>query len=293
MKTIKTSKRADLEVKIYNDFNIELRNIWKEFYTTIGGNYNLSFDWCYIWFKYYGQDKKPFIISLWKDNEIKLLAPFYIFADKLYLIGSYPDLYDEFNIIFKEKIYINDLVHYIIFEKKYCVDFKFINTDSEFAKIFMQKISDTPFLRTKIYGFVPKPSVDLNIEFKKRLTGRIKRGQSKAKTKYNKEIALEFISARNKDTLDEFITLHKNRWNGGWYTQENVEDFTREIFLSTDLVLLARLYFKEDNRTIAYDFIYKDSSNRLWGNQAAHNSQFLDISPSILNTGVTQNSIKS
>jgi len=282
MEIIKSKTGNTLELKIYHDFDINLRSIWQDFYNSAGGNYNLSFDWCNCWLKYYGHKKKPFIITLWKDNEIKLLAPFYIYANNLYLIGSYPDMYDEFNILFKEEKYINDLADYIIFEKKFGVDFKYINSKSQFATIFMRKIDGAPFFYKKIYKFIPKPSVDLNMEFKKRLLGRVKRGKSKINSKYHKEAALEFISQRDEDTLDEFINLHKKRWNGGLFSKAKVEDFIKEIFLSTDLLLLARLYFIEDNTTIAYDLAYKDSDERLWGYQAAHNDEFLDISPSIL-----------
>jgi len=283
MEMLKNKTGNMSELKIYNDFDNNLRSICQDFYNSVDGNYNLSFDWCKCWFKYYGNKKKPFIITLWKDNEIKLLAPFYLYKNKLYLIGStYPDFYIESNILSREDKYINDLADYIIFEKRFGVDFKYLNAESSFAKIFMRKLQRASFLHKKIYGFDMTPSVDLSMEFKKRVLGRVKKGKTKAKNKYHKEVAIEFISERNEDTLDEFISLHKKRWNGGFFSQYNVEKFIKEIFLSTDLFLLARLYFKEDNTTLAYDFIYKNSCQRLLGYQGAYNSEFSEISPNIL-----------
>lgn len=283
MEMLKNRTGNILELKIYNDFDINFKSIWQDFYNSVGNNYNLSFDWCNCWFKYFGKNKKPFIITLWKDNEIKLLAPFYLYKNKLYLIGcSYPDFFVETNVLFREPKYINDLADYIIYEKKFGVDFKYLNSESLFTKIFMRKLQGASFLYKKIYGFDLEPGVDLSKEFKKRVLERVKKGKNKAKNKYNKEIAIEFVSERNEDTLDEFITLHKKRWNGGFFSQDKVEDFIKELFLSTDLILLARLFFKEDNSTIAYDFIYKNSYQSLYGYQGAYNDEFSDISPFIL-----------
>jgi hypothetical protein len=128
------------EFKVFYDFNDEnLIKNWKTLYNK-GANYNLSYEWCNIWFKHFVKRKKPYIITLWKNNELKLLAPFYIKNGRLTLIGTKPDLYDEFNILYETIEYIDELINYIQ-NNKLEINFKYINSESEIGKIIIKRFS--------------------------------------------------------------------------------------------------------------------------------------------------------
>lgn len=125
-------------LKIYDEFETGLVKCWKELYNK-GANYNLSYEWCYVWAKYFiKKNRRLYIITLWKNETLKLLAPFYISDNRLFLIGTEPDLYDEFNVLYEEDKYIDELLKYIE-DNRLEATFNYLNTQSVFAKNFMRQ----------------------------------------------------------------------------------------------------------------------------------------------------------
>src|ERR1035437_3420633 len=98
-------------IKVYTEFDSFLVKSWKDLYNK-GANYNLSYEWCSLWFKYFNKKKELYIITYCEDGALKMLAPFYKRKNTVSLIGTKPDLYDEFGIIYESEKYISKLLAY-------------------------------------------------------------------------------------------------------------------------------------------------------------------------------------
>lgn len=265
------------EFIIYNEFNDELIKNWKNLYDK-GANYNLSYEWCSLWFKYFGKNKKLNIITLWENNELKLLAPFYSFRERLFLIGTKPDLYDEFNIL-HEDIKAFNKFHDYISANQLEISFNHINCESEIAKTLIKKISS---ISRKNLSSVTETKPVINNEFKpkRKLKDDIKRCQNNAKKYYEDEVIFEYSTERTPETIEEFIKLHTNRWNGGILVKkEGVSDFIREILKNKEISTLSRLYLKNSNKTVAYHLGYLDSNKVFWSSMPSYNIEYKPISP--------------
>ena len=125
--------------KIFYDFS-DIKPYWDELYAK-GGNYNLSYNWCYIWYKNFSKSKRPYIITFWQNKKLVLLAPFYLKNNRLSLIGTKPDMYDEFGILCDDVKIIDRLIDYILGQSLE-MNFKHVNAESVFAK----KIVNVVFL---------------------------------------------------------------------------------------------------------------------------------------------------
>jgi len=76
-------------IKIFTNIDDSLRDDWKRLYLA-GANYNLSPEWCDLWVKWFlTREKKLYIITFWKNNELQLLAPFYIALSDFHLRYRY------------------------------------------------------------------------------------------------------------------------------------------------------------------------------------------------------------
>ena len=124
---------ADIVFKIYNEFSEDkFFSEWEELYQK-GYAYNLSPDWCKLWFKTFGEGKKLYIIAIYnKHDALKLVAPMYLKNNILSFIGTRPILFDECSVISETREHIEVLLAYI-FENKFDINFEHVNTKSDFA----------------------------------------------------------------------------------------------------------------------------------------------------------------
>jgi len=80
-----TDTKKDLQVKVYNNFE-ELETIqqeWDSFVEDVGSEIFLTFDWCRIWWKYYGRGR-DLKIFVFRDNA-NLVGIIPLFFEKLWL----------------------------------------------------------------------------------------------------------------------------------------------------------------------------------------------------------------
>lgn len=80
-----TGEDKNIEVQIFDSFE-ELssrQEEWDQFVESTGGEIFLTYDWCRVWWKYYGRKREPRIFIFKKNNAIIGIMPF--FKDKIWL----------------------------------------------------------------------------------------------------------------------------------------------------------------------------------------------------------------
>jgi len=268
----------DATLEIYNEIDEDatLRNNWKSLYEK-GANYNLSLEWVTTWLKYFKKDNQElFVFTIWNDDKLMLLAPLYKQKNTLYLIGSEPDLYDSFDILYEDSKYIKCFFAYI-FKKNYQIDFRYIDSNTIVAKelikyLYQNKIS----YESKIIDTKPIIKLD-EFEFKTKEKSDIKRVKNRAIKNYNQELNFMYFIQKDNETIEEFIKIHKQRWQGGPFDSlKNFDRFIKDIS-KTNLVVLSKLAL--GNKTVAYHLGYKDSKNILNSAIPAYSNKYNNISP--------------
>lgn len=264
-------------IKVYNEFTPFLIENWQSLYKK-GANYNLSYEWCSLWFKYFNKGKELFVITYWEEGNLKLLAPFYKKRNTISLIGAKPDLYDEFNIIYESEKYIIKLLDYIK-SSGIQVNFRHVNLETPFAKRLIKWFTHSG-IGHKSNVTETKPCIVGEFKPSKNLKHDVKKCTNNAGNFYNSELEFIFNVDRNEKTIKEFIELHKKRWDGGMLVKKaNVDKFIEDIFLNTDLITLSCLKLTKENKAIAYLMGYIDSSNIFWSSMSAYNFDYKKISP--------------
>jgi len=265
--------------KVFNTFADEiLVQNWKNLYNK-GANYNLSCDWCRIWFKHFGKNKKLYIITLWKNNELKLLAPFYVRGGRLTLIGTKPDLYDEFNILYEKSEYIDEFIDYLQ-KNKLDINFRYVNSESEFGKIIVKRFSQRG-IRQVSHVLETKPVlIKEKFSFKRKQKDDNTRCKNNAVKLFDEALKFEYQAERKKEYVDEFIDFHKARWGGGLFDRKpKVADFMQDLILNTDFSILSRLSLEKSDKTVAYHFGFVDSAKKFWSSMPTYDINYKQISP--------------
>ncbi len=266
------------QCRVYSEFDETLVTAWNGLYGK-GANYNLSYEWCSIWFKHFGKSRKLYIITVWDNNsELQLLAPFYLIRNRLALIGTKPDLYDEFNVLYSDEKYLDSLFDHIEGSKLELL-LKHVNSESEFAKYFITRIHKQG---TKTISSVTetKPSILPPFGLKGKVHSDVKRRKNNAVKQFGDELLFTYCVERKPQYIDEFIALHKKRWDGGLFVKKaNVDKFMKDIFLHSEATVLSRLSFHRRGKAVAFHFGYLDSNKVLWSSLPSYDTDYHDISP--------------
>ena len=267
----------DVNIEIYTTFDDSiLQEKWKNLYNK-GSNYNLSFEWCYIWIKYFKKEWFDiFIFTIWDNENLVFLAPLYLSKGNLHLIGSNPDLFDSFDLLYTDEKYIKQFYNFI-FNHKYQINFKYLDSESILSKelikyLYQNKIDyDSEIIDTK-----PRTNFD-TFKIKTKEKKDIKRCKNRAINIYNKKLKFSISIEKDDDSITELIAIHKERWNGGPFENiKNYDLFVKEIS-RTHLVVISKLSIQ--NQTVAYHLAYKDSNNILNSAIPAYSKKYNDISP--------------
>jgi len=265
-------------VIFYDISNEILSKNWKKLYAK-GGNFNLSYEWCAIWAKYFLCNKKTFIITLWKNNELVLLAPFYKKRGKLVLIGTKPDLYDEFGILYQNIKHVDEFITYLQ-QNLLDIAVKYINSQSELGKFFVKRFSQKA-IRQSSHVLETKPFIDLDeFEFKRKQKDDFVRCCNNSVKNYGEALKFEFQTEKNPEFIKEFINFHKSRWGGGLLEKKpKICDFLEELFLNTNFCILSRLSLENSNKTVAYHLGFADSDGKFCSSMPTYDINFKKISP--------------
>ncbi len=263
--------------KIYEIFDEELKPYWEELFSK-GMGYNLSYSWCKLWWESFSNGKKPYIYTFWENKKLKLLAPFYLKGKRLFLIGTKPDIYDEFNVLYENPLYLDKFVDYLA-SCPYEAGFKHLNSSSEFAKRLINKFSGSGILTVSPVSETKNRIIE-KIKQESAIKSDIKRCEKNLEKDFNDEFILEFSVSKQPEFIDEFIKFHKNRWGGGMLVKKaNLENFVREVFFKDENMLLSRLYLKNSGETAAYCYGYIDSASTYWLSMTAHNNKYRKFAP--------------
>ena len=280
--------------KVFHSFDNEiLVQSWKNLYNK-GANYNLSYEWCNIWFKHFGKKQKLYIITLWKNNDLKLLAPFYTRGGRLTLIGTKPDLYDEFNILYEKPENIDELVDYIQ-RNKLDVNFRYVSSESEFGKTIIKRFSQRG-IRQVSHVLETKPVIikrtssslpakqssasDFSLPLRRKQKDDNVRCKNNAVKLFGEGLKFEYQADRKKEYVEEFIEFHKARWGGGLFVRKpKIANFLQVLVLNTDFAVLSRLSLEKSDKTVAYHFGFMDSAKKFWSSMPTYDINYKQISP--------------
>lgn len=264
-----------MKIVIYEDFREDLLNEWYELYL-LGANYNLSHKWCMSWSKFFLNKNSLHIITVVEKNKIVSIAPMYKEGNTLLLLGSNPDLYDVFDILYNDEKYLVMILDYI-FDSKFDIDFRYVNSSSVFGKLLIKYLYQK---RIKYISHVidTNPIVKLDsFVLKRKLKDDIKRLKNRIVNNYGMEAEFEYNCEKSHQEITNFINIHKERWGGGPFnTIENFDNFIHSIS-QEDLVNLSKLKIGED--AVAYHYGYIDSRGHLNSAIPAYNNKFDDVSP--------------
>lgn len=265
--------------KVFHSFEDEiLVKNWNKLYNK-GANYNLSYDWCRIWFKHFGKNKKLHIITLWKNNELKSLAPYYERVGRLTLIGTKPDLYDEFNILYEKTENIDELIDYLQ-HNKLDVNFRYVNSESEFGKTIVKRFSQRGIKQVSHVLETKPVIIKEKFSFKRKQKDDNTRCKNNAVKLYGEGLKFEFQAEKEKKYVDEFIEFHKARWGGGLFVRKpQIANFLQDLVLNTDFSVLSRLSLENSDKTVAYHFGFMDSAKKFWSSMPTYDINYKQISP--------------
>jgi len=263
--------------KIYESFDEELKPHWEELYKK-GGIYNLSLKWCELWWESFNKGKKIHIYTFWENKKLKLLVPFYIKSNRLFLIGTKPDIYDEFNILYENPKYIDKLVDYLV-SCPYETGFKHVNSSSDFARKLINRFSGCG-IYTVSQVTETKNRISEKIQQESSIKSDIKRCEKNLEKDLGDEFVFELAANKTQEFIQEFINFHKTRWNGGMLVKKaNLEKFVRDVYFKDENMLLSRLYMKNTGETAAYCYGYIDSANVYWLSMTTHNHKYRKFAP--------------
>lgn len=269
-----------VHTRVYSEFDEILVSAWKGLYEK-GAHYNLSYEWCSIWFKHFSGSRRLYIITVWENSELKLLAPYYLIRNRLALIGTKPDLYDEYNVLYSDEKYLDKLFEHIE-ENRLELLLKHVNSESEFAKQFITRIHKKGTY-TISNVTETKPSIQPPFALKGKINYDIRRRRNNAVKHFGDELVFTYCVERKQRYVDEFIDVHKKRWSGGLFVKKaDVDKFVRDIFLNAESTVLSRLSFKQSDKALAYHLCYLDSNKVLWSSLPAYNTDYSSISPGLV-----------
>jgi CelD/BcsL family acetyltransferase involved in cellulose biosynthesis len=69
---------SDLELVVQNDFDNNIKKEWDETVIALGSTIHMTFDWCRIWFDFYGKRRKPYNFIFRSNGKIVGILPLYI-----------------------------------------------------------------------------------------------------------------------------------------------------------------------------------------------------------------------
>jgi len=266
-------------IKIYNEFNENLVDKWQKLFTELKGDYNLSPDWCFIWFKHFGnKNRKLFIYTVWEEDELKAVAPFYLSGKELNPIGTKPGFYDEFNLLSFSETYTKEIVTDII-NKQLKTDLRLVNPESDFIKLLFREVENKRLFTKKIYFGSLKFKADTDFAFDKSFAHRIKRKITSSNNKFKEKLNFEFETDKNSGHFEEMLFWHKKKWTV--FRKKENEYFIKDMFYNTDLLFLSRLSHENSNNSISFQLSYR-SFDKITITASSYNPVYEVVSPSLL-----------
>jgi CelD/BcsL family acetyltransferase involved in cellulose biosynthesis len=281
-------KEGEIHLYVFNNFDdvYSIQAAWDNAIEKTGSDIFLSFDWCRIWWKYYGEGKKLELLLFKRENVIVGIIPLYLDRIRVgpFLIGVWKIVGCDFTLntfcLPIEKDWIQQIVMMFLnyFERKTSWDMIFLGPISGFyphtraiqsafkdnVKKSMKIISHKCGVQSIIH---PRRAWDEYLRQLGQHTRRNIRNTYKLLFKEGQDLALSFAA---KDSFEEmyhnFVSMHQSKWEkenragffGSW---PRALEFHHELALSQ--LEKRRLFFMEvlaGTRSIGFDYSYRMGS---------------------------------
>lgn len=269
-----------------------------------------TFDWQKLWWKYFGADNKLQILTVWKNDDLVGIAPFFIDTisffglydyKKLKFIGSSIPNTDAVGGFTSYSIsdYLDIIVHPDFSKPFVDVFLNYLDKNRSLVdQIKLNELSENgtfinlvlPELWQRGWKFKSKakevcPQIQLPDTIEEYLDGLHRK--SRYNLRYSKRAVIEkglfkVYQVKNKDELDsafeKFVSIHQKRWNKrgypGIFVNNEYQNFLKDIGEAFDEKDLLRMSTAIDNngQCIAVNFAFK-FKNRIYDYQKAFDDE--------------------
>ena len=230
-------------IVIYSTFHQEIKEAWDRLASESSVElYNLDFEWCRIWFESFGSRYTPYIVSYWQDGELTALLPLYRFRNTLRLIGTYPDLYDHADMLYRSSQGLAAVAGYLA-SLKLNFELKYLPTRSDFFQLVTKEI-----MARKVFHYTELIDINPSIEFsdfsfKKKMKDDVKRCVNNFSRDHGGDVVALF-DVKDEEAISEFVGMHKSRWHGGPFeTLTGLTQFVSRLYCETDLVRMDKILY--------------------------------------------------
>jgi len=281
-----------LQVQVYEDFDdlLVLQPEWDAFMESVDAEIFLSFDWCRIWWKFYGKKRKLAVFVFREGNNICALLP--LFLDTIWL-GPIPVRFvklvgtDYLPVTISvpiKKDYVDKVIESLLKEIEPRWRWNLIHLGTLCGKYPLTDQLMHAFEST-LGGSYCIESRSKNVQtyfqveedWEHQVTSLAQNARKNARKTYREidknKIALNSALASEKDFLqmfNNFLDMHQQHWQqlgkpghfGAWPSSIN---FHQEVGL-TQLKLnrLRLIETKFDDEIVGYQYVYKFGNSYCW-----------------------------
>lgn len=274
-----------IELQVFSSFTelSDIQNEWDDFIESIKGEIFLTYDWCRIWWKYYGHRRNLFIFTFRYQERLCGILP--LFLEKIwmgpFLVRTIKMIGSDFlpvalTIPIKEE-FLHEVVHCFIDElrKRYRFDIMHIgpicgkyDSFDTLRKSLSETIDKNYHIRSKISDQQTYFKVANNWE--EQVANLSYKQRSNMKRQYERVlkqgIRIESIPANEKNlsqVFDNFVQMHQSHWQelgypGHFMAWPLSYEFHREVSSIQFDKRRLRLYeIRVDNKCLGYNYAYK------------------------------------
>ncbi len=276
--------RKDMQVEVYNNFE-ELKTIqqeWDDFIESVGGEIFLTYDWCRIWWKYYGKNRELRIFIFRINGNLVGIIP--LFFEKLWLgpvfVRAAKIVGTDFTIaavsIAVEPAFLADVIQQLRrLLDEYPLDIIYVgpiaglyDNFENLSKACYELLLSSYYVETKSSGVQTYFCLAANWEEQ---LARLKKGQRwdimrsyKALSSNTTPLVSTFASTDNfEQVFDNFVNMHQSYWRNlgklGHFTDwPAAEEFHREVATAQLRQNRLRLLeVKSGSRYLGYEYDYR------------------------------------
>lgn len=259
--------KENLKIKVFRSFgDVDLKSRWEQIMENNKYFIQNSYEWCSTWWKYYKEGKNLNIISVINNQQIEIIAPFYI--EKKFIFSIIKFIGSGFTDY--HQILVNKNVDYKPALEKL---FEYLCSFSEWDYIYLEQINDRDLLFNYINGKLDfrrkflvrcligelnyKSFNDFLKDLKKSDRHKYKRITNRLEEKGVLKLT-KIIDSKNFDkNFNVLINMHNKRWaNNSGSTKFMVNLnllFLKDVFKKMFELNKAVLYLLNlDNELISY-----------------------------------------
>jgi CelD/BcsL family acetyltransferase involved in cellulose biosynthesis len=275
----------ELQVEVYENFEelCGLQSEWDAFMESVDAEIFLTFDWCRIWWKFYGKKRRLAIFVFREQNNICAILPLFfetiwlgpISVRAIRIVGA--DYMPVTVSVPIKKDFINRVVKILLItiEARWRWDILYLGSLCGRYLLADQIVQAFKYaLGTSYHYEVESKEVQTYYEVAKdwehQVAGLASRIRNNARRTY-KEISQNNISVCSSlaseedlsEMFDNFVEMHQNHWQqlgmpghfGAWPASA---DFHREVAgIQVRLNRLRLIETKFDDQVVGYEYVYK------------------------------------